>query len=282
MITESLTLTKDLLTAPSQIILLGAFGISLTLALRGQESLVIPFEKLAVGYLALLFFKPFFSMLLFLSKELTAYLSELGDKDGLIKFVALALVQANEVIPNEGGAKDVLTRGANLANVFNQFLRSGVWGVVSSITEFFFLIARYFLEVTCDVFLQIVFILFPLSCGFYPIFPKIFYGLILFQVELSLWFPMLTIVDVSTSLVARQYSMVSSELGFNVIACELVAIILTFSVPILSHKFVAGSLNGDLIGPWSRTVALAGAFISKGTSIKKYLKNDATTQAGGK
>jgi hypothetical protein len=261
---NGLPLAKDILSLPSQVLLLAAFGISLLLAIRRGDGLGASFESYAVGYLVILFYASGLRGLFSLGKELDLFLAQLGNQDGLREFVAKSLADSTPHFGNgiAGGAKEI-------ANYIGQIFRTGVWGVVTSLTELIFLLARFLLEVSRDVLWQILFILFPLGAAFFPLFPRVLANMCILALELVLWMPLLTIVNAATSLLARQYSRLSSDIGFYVIACELVAIIMTFSIPEFVHRLVSGSVSGTMLSSWARTIALAGAFATRGLAVKR-------------
>lgn len=255
-------LAKDILTKPSQILLLGAFGISLLLALRKGEGISQAFERYAVGFFVILFYVNGLQYLFQLGNELDQFLGSLGDKEALHQYVANSLFKAATAYTNPNAG------ALNLAMYLGQVIRTGAWGIIASVTEFIFLIARFLLQVSRDVLWQILFILLPLGAAVFPLFPKILIGMLVLALELCLWLPVLTIVNVSTSLLAREYGADLEEFGLKILACEVVAILLTLSIPAFIHKMISGSLTGDILGSWTKTLAVAGAFFTKGASLK--------------
>src|SRR5690606_18998818 len=157
----------------------------------------------------------------------------------------------------------------NMLQYLAQIFRTGAWGILASITEFVFLIARFLLEVSRDALWQILFILFPMGAAMYPVFPRILGGMASLAVALWLGLPVLTIVNVTTSLLAREYATQMDDIGFRVLACEIIAIILTLSIPAFVHKMLSGSLTGDVLGAWTKTFAIAAAVYTKGISLQK-------------
>lgn len=261
---NGLPLAKDILSRPAEILLLGNFGIALLLAVRRGEGLGAAFERYGVGFLAILFYPALLQILFGLGQELDSFLGHLGDREGLNQFVARALYQSASQYGTGAAAAP-----SNLLNYLTQIFRSGVWGVVASLTELVFLLARFLLEVSRDALWQILFILFPLGAAFFPLFPRSLFNMALLALELVLWMPILTIINVATSLLAREYSTINSDPGFYVLACELVAILLTLSIPAFVHKLVAGSLAGDVMHSWAKTLALVGAIATKGQMVTK-------------
>jgi hypothetical protein len=272
--TIGVPLAKDILSRPAQFLLLGAFGVALILAIRRGEGIATAFERYAVGFFAVLFYPEALKILFQLGGELDQFLSGLGDREGLNMYVARALMQSATHF-----GSDVAAAPLNMLQYLTQILRTGVWGVLSSITELVFLLARFLLEVSRDALWQILFVLFPMGASLYPVFPKILGGMALLAVELCLWIPVLTIVNVTTSLLAREYATNADDVGFYVLACELVAIILTLSIPAFVHKMLSGALTGDVLGSWSKTLALVATVASKGKLVQKLGQGVARTSA---
>jgi|GEM_PF-1463873 len=260
---NGLPLARDLLSRPAQLILLATFAISLLLAARKGEGLAGAFERYAVGFLAILFYPSLLQGLFSLGQQLDTFLAQLGERDGLKDFIIQTLT-SSATKNGPGFDKSIPNFISFLAQVF----RSGVWGIVSSLTELVFLLAKFILEVSRDALWQILFIFFPLGAGFFPIFPRALANMALLALELVLWIPVLTIVNVATSLLARQYSTITYDPGFYVLACELVAILLTLAIPGFVHKLVGGALSGDSLNSWAKTLALVSIIATKGAAAK--------------
>lgn len=257
-------LAKDILSRPAQFLLLGAFGVALLLALRRGEGLSTAFERYAVGFFVVLFYTDALRLLFQLGGQLDQFFAGLGDREGLQQYVARTLMQSATSM-----GSGVAAAPLNMLQYLTQIFRSGAWGVIASITEFVFLIARFLLEVSRDALWQILFILFPMGAALYPVFPRILGSMALLAIELCLWLPVLTIVNVTTSLLAREYAAQIDEIGFRVLACEIIAIILTLSIPAFVHKMLSGALTGDVLGAWTKTFAVAAAVYTKGLSLQK-------------
>lgn len=265
--TPGIPLAKDILSRPAQFLLLASFGTALVLALRRGEGLSTAFERYAVGFFAILFYTDALRLLFQLGGQLDQFFGGLGDREGLQQYVARSLMQSATTFGTDAAAAPM-----NMAHYLAQIFRTGVWGVVASITELVFLIARFLLEVSRDALWQILFVLFPMGAAMFPVFPRILGGMALLTVELVLWLPVLTIVNVTTSLLAREYATKTTDVGFYVLACEVIAVILTLSIPAFVHKMLSGALTGDVLGSWSKTFAIVAAVASKGQTLKNYGK----------
>jgi hypothetical protein len=250
-------MTYELMKVPAFSLLLGSFGASLLFALRKGESVHLPFERLVIGFLAITFYIPMLGALSELGEQLRVFVSTLGSKEALNTFISNALYSAATKFDT---AHPLGTTG-NMGNYLLQIFRTGVWGILSSITELIFVLAAFLIEVGRDALWEVILVLFPLGAAFIPMNPKIALGMALMAVELVLWLPILEIINIATSQVARRYSMDATDVGFRVLALELVAICLTFSVTIIAHKLVSGSLSGNLLEPWKKTAAAGTAIV---------------------
>jgi hypothetical protein len=67
----------------------------------------------------------------------------------------------------------------------------------------------------------------------------------LYAVELALWFPMLSAVEVTTAIVAKREMTRSGSWGLYIVAVELLAILLILMIPALTHRFMSGAFSGD-------------------------------------
>jgi hypothetical protein len=237
----------EILQKPALVLLTGTFGISIIVSIRKGESVHHAFEKLIVGYLAITFYADALQYLALLGKELESYFATLGSQDEVKAFVAKALYNAATTYTGASALPN------NMMNYLLQVFRTGVWGILSSITELLFVVVHFLLEVTRDALWQIIAVLFPLSAAMFPVAPKVLIAMSAVALELALWMPILTIINIATSAVARQYSTINSDFGFYVLALEVVTIFLTLKVPSFTHKMLSGSLAGDVIDP-SRAV----------------------------
>jgi hypothetical protein len=251
-----LPLTPNLLLPAAKILILGSFGICLVLALRNDSELEVPFERLAIGFLILLFFQPALSSLWSLGQELMELVQKMAPQQSLKDFVLSSMIKAGTFY-EPTTPKSWKDFGANTGHNFssiignalslaNQAIRTGVWGVASSIVEFFFLLAYLVLESARDVLWQFLLIFFPLGAALYPIFPRILHNLITYAIEMTLWLPMLTLIDNVTSAVARLHSQRQGSLGLYVIAVEIIAIALILFTPKITHSVIHGALHADL------------------------------------
>jgi hypothetical protein len=251
-------------------LLLGSFGASLALTLWDDDDLETPFARLAAGVLMLAFFTGLLNCLWSLGGELTQLMERLGPKEGLTDFILSSLVKAGTIFPARqprdwqeflpNAINNVKSVVGNPISLTNQIVRFGVWGVVASIADFLFVLVGFILEVARDVLWQLLLILFPLACGVFPLFPAILKNFVVYAVEVTLWFPLLQLIQSATSLVARQYVVLPESIGLYVVAVEIVAVALILLIPSLAHRMVHGALSADLGASGSVTGHVRRAF----------------------
>ena len=234
------SLGPDVMLPWAKALITASFGISVIQSMRGNHDLGVAVERLIIGFLALTFFKVGATGLLAVSNELALYVGKLGDPDGLKVLILDAFQKASEIPGPHAGI------GPNVPGILEQAWRTGVWGIMTSFTEWAFMLSSFLLETAREVFWNLLLFLFPLACGVYPSFPRILGNLTLYAVELSLWFPMLALVEISTGAVAKTYLTQSGGWGLYIVAVELIAIFLTMAIPMTTHRFLSGALAGDM------------------------------------
>ena len=180
--------------------------------------------------------------------ELTQNVRTASHNESLRDFILKSLGEA--VTPH--GPLSVHSLGTAATSVTTQALRFGVWGVIASIADFLFIAVAFVMECTRDVLWYLLVIMAPLACGAYPMFPRILQGVELHAVEISFWFPVLALIDSTTGMVARAYSLRADTLGLYVIALEVIAIVLEHDALDCSSNY-AGAMSADLEldPPWS-------------------------------
>jgi hypothetical protein len=239
MISEAMS--PDILVPSGRVLLGGAFGFSLIRAMKGSLELQVTFERLAIGCIALAFFRPASTQLLRVSEDLAKIISNLGHEEDLRTFILNAL-QNSVTAPSGSGSATQF----NLPAVLEQAWRTGVWGIMSTVIDWMFMIASFLLECAREVFWTLLLFLYPIACGVFPITPQMLIQLSLYAVELALWFPMLSAVEVTTAVVAKREMTRSGSWGLYIVAVELLAILLILMIPSLTHRFLSGAFSGDL------------------------------------
>lgn len=219
-----------------QLLLLASFGAQLLLLHRRSEPLTTAFERFAVGVLGICFFSSALSELRGLSDSLGAWVQHLGNTDGLLQILGDAYSDS----VNAPG-----TTGPNIVEVIRQVWRTGVWAVAKSISEFFFIASGFMLIQAQKIFWNVLSFLFPLFIGFFPVAPWLLMSASLFAIELSLWVPVLYLIQIASFPVAREAHAILGSLGVPLIATEIVSICLYLSVPVFTHRLITGALHGD-------------------------------------
>lgn len=235
---NSFVITPDLLIPAGKVLLMGALGVTLVQSMRGMHGLTLPLERVVVGFLALLFFKSGSDLLLLLSEKLSFLILGAGHSVDLKTLILRAF--------QESGASSGRGSSFSVPAVLEQAWRIGVWGIMSAVVDGAFLIASFLLECARDVLWRLLLFIFPIACGLYPVFPKMLTNLVLYAVELSLWFPILSAVEVTTAEVARNAMSRAGSWGLYVVAVEVLAILLILLIPTITHKVLSGALSGDL------------------------------------
>ncbi len=262
----------DYLDASGKAILLGAFGFNLVLALRKGERLESSFVALAIGFLGITFFRSWLEVLFRLSDLLTYEVQKLGDTQAL-KNLVLKSIEASASEPDSNGSKFLL----NIPALTEQIFRIGVWGIATTIADFFFLIAQAFVEVRRDILLGLLQFLVPLIWGLFPLRPEIGISIFNYTMEMALWGPCLYLIQVVIAHVAPGYLYRPGSLGIPIVALEIVATILTLEVPRMVHQLLSGVLQ-----PGGESTAIGMIFLGMRTATKSKVKGTAERKGGRK
>lgn len=234
------TLNPEFFTPVGRALLIGSFAYCLIQSMRGNFELPVAFERLAIGFLALLFFKAGGSMLLEISKDLSGAVHKMGHEED-VKTIILEALRNAAAEPTASGGRTVF----NIPAAVEQVWRTGVWGLTASLVELAFMLADLVLECAREVFWRLLLVLFPIACGLFPVFPRMMSNLALYAVELALWIPFLSLIKIATGSVAGHYLLKSGSWGLYVIAIELLSIALILMIPSLTHRFLSGAFAGD-------------------------------------
>jgi hypothetical protein len=236
------TLSHELLIPAGKVLLLGCSGVQLIAVTRGSATFSQVFERVCLGFMSITFFLSVARGLDHLAGELAETIRKISGSEDLQTLVLEVMSRASREVDANGNRPSFL----NLPAMVSQAWRTGVWGVCTAIIEAVFLIASFLLEVARSVLWELLLTLFPIGAGLSPLAPKLLHNLFLYALELSLWSPILCLVEGVTAKVARQQMARSGALGLNIVGVELVAILLIFSIPMVTHKFLSGAFSGDL------------------------------------
>ncbi|MGE4108222.1 MAG: hypothetical protein AB7F66_13490 [Bacteriovoracia bacterium] len=225
--------TASILIPLGQTLLLGAFAYTLLLSMRNRLGLDVAFERLIIAFFGLVFFRDLAAGLNSLSEMLNTKLSEIPGI-GLKELLSEALKKSSE----ESGLK---------FSVGNQFLGHilGVWGVIKAAIELVFLLIGFILKSAKAVLWELLLFTAPLACGVFPVFPRMLINICIYAVELCLWIPFLTLIERISGVAAKRYLDDFEGLGVQLIAIEVVAILLMCMIPTVVHRFLTGAFSGD-------------------------------------
>jgi hypothetical protein len=226
-------------------------GFSVLRAIRQRGSVEQALIGLAVGMLGMSFYPIAIQSLQQLSQLLESDIQKLGNPQTLKDLVFQSIQSAaDEAGPNGEKYK------FNIPAVVEQVFRTGVWGIASTIGDFFFLLAGYFIEVRRDVLIALVQFLFPLVWGLYPAIPTLGNSIIAYLLEMALWGPCLILIQIILGYLAPQYLQRSQSLGVPLVALEIVATLLMLEIPGAVHRLLQGTLH-----PAGESVALGMIFV---------------------
>jgi hypothetical protein len=266
-----MTDSVNFLNPAGNAILVGCFGLSVVRALRRSESIEACFVGLGIGMAGLVFAPAFFASLQKLSELLSQDIQKLGDAQGIKALVWESIRRASAEPDGSGN----VTSGPNIPAVMEQVFRLGVWGVLSSIGDFLFLIAQAFVEVRRDVLMYLVQFLFPLLWGAYPALPKLGHTLLAYVIEMSLWGPCLYLIQIALGAVAPKYVNRSGSLGVPLVAMEIVAALMILSVPKTVHGLLSGALH-----PGGESEVLGAVIVGSRSSVRAFKNAQAMKKAG--
>ena len=200
----------------------------------------VPFERLAVAFVALLFLKTGAEHLQMVSQTLVGAISTLTDEQSLREVLHFAFKKA-AAEPKGDGTSSVF----NIPAVLEQAWRTGVWGIMTTLVNGTFLIVLHLLNCAQEVLWMVLLFLFPLAAGVYPVFPRMMTNLVIYAVELSLWVPILHLVEIATGAVAKQKLLEAGSWGLYIVVVEVIAILLILMIPGITHRFLSGAFAGD-------------------------------------
>ena len=235
----------SILVPVGRVLLIGSFGYCLIQALRNEEELQESFEGLVVGLLALLFFRQGAALLDSLSSSLVGFLESRGGEAKMIAQIKGLYTSVNTDPALKSDSSGVWPA-----------LKLGIWSVLVTITQFLFICVDGVLMLAKKVLWQLLLVLFPLAAGVFPIFPAMMKNLSLYAVELSLWGPVLYLVDYAAAAAIRDPEVANHPLGLGVVVAQILTIALIIAVPAVTHRFMSGAF-GAVLG--------AGASATQGT-----------------
>src|SRR5690606_25838502 len=124
------------------------------------------------GILGLELFQEGFQMLQNLSEGFVGFLAAHMNQDSLKEQLLTAI---------KGSSSALSGRLPTEGEFFGQIWRTGLWGALSSTVDLLFMLADLLVEASQKVFLHLILLLFPLACGLFPLFPKIFSNMVVYS-----------------------------------------------------------------------------------------------------
>lgn len=234
------SISPDLLVPLSKSILLGSFAWTLVKSMRGTIDLQTCFERLAIGLISILTFKQAVVFLDQLSNQLSGFVLSLQTGPTLRELLFDSFKDAANA-PTKSGGSTIL----NIPSLVEQAWRTGVWGVMTAIVEGTFIVTYFALECAKNVLWQTLVVLFPLAAAVVPVFPKMFLNSLVYAVELSLWFPVLQLVEKISGAIGKVHLTQEGSWGLYIVGTQLVSIVLMLLIPSLTHRFLSGAFSGD-------------------------------------
>ncbi len=236
---NTLVIDPSLLVPAGKALLFGAMGfafIQWTNLTLSTEQLVV---RTVLATLAITFFASALTSLNDLSELLTRALSRVFKSDSTGQLIGTVLGRALHPRGNEK------TGDLNIPAGIEQIWRLGVWGTLTQIVEAVFLLSSAILKCAHQVIWNCLVFLFPVFIGLSPVFRSPLISATLYSIELSLWQPLLTIIDGVGAKVAEKHLLDGSELGLSLAAIEVISVLLILGIPAFAHRLVSSQLSGD-------------------------------------
>lgn len=230
-----------ILTQTGEILLLGATGYSVFQVLRGRWFFEDAIFRVFFAILCLSSFKEATDWLYGLSELLegkfASYESETPLKSFLLESLAKSALQP--------AADPTAYSKMNVVALLEQALRIGVWGVMTDIIEGLFVLIRFALPLIQKVFWNILLVLSPIAIGLFPVRERLLVNTIGYFFELSLWLPMLSLLDLLLGAVTRSDVQKTGSFGVPIVIVEMVIGFVMLFVPRFCHKITSGALSED-------------------------------------
>lgn len=267
-------MATGLLDTSGGFILVAAFGLSLVLQARKGEDALLPLEQLILGFICLTFYRDGLAIVAALGDSLHEFILRASKSTPPLRDL---LWQATE--PPKGTSARGLSLRENLASAAEAF-GFGIWAIARGIADLVFILAELIIKAARDCLREVLTLLFPIGIGLIPVYPKIALSLALLGIELTLWLPILRIIDFATSRVAKAYIDGSnSDRAFLIFGIELVSILLTLSIPVIAHRFVSGNLSGAIFDSWKSPISLLHRSGQRTGKVYSYFNKSRKTAA---
>jgi len=235
----------------SRIIVAGAIAYSALKTIQGSERVEYFTLSCIISLLGIAFYQSYFSTLESISSSFELFIQSAGKGESVFKVLARMWAHADSThsMPDFSDPQG----GNSIASAlkFAATIKTGVWGVITMVIEFLFIILSEVLVALSTTLLKVVELLFPLGAALFAARPEILKNLALYSVELSLWVPCLSLIRGIVGIVSKKFleaesGFGDSDLGLKMIAVQLSAIILFASIPKFVHSVCSGSISGDM------------------------------------
>lgn len=257
-----------------RILILGTIGFAIFQVVQAQRSAESVVASCVLAALTLSFFKNYLLGLQNLSKLCFEMIENTKTYDGSIfKYLGEVIVKSGTVYKDETNWMEWAPKG--FVNSGATLIKAGIWGALNSIIQFLFLLSSKFIIASQAVLMELALVLSPIVAAFTAISTSALKNLLKFTLQVSLWGPILALVELIVTFVSKKSIMQRSlestqfDFGLDVISIQLVAIILTFSIPSISQKLVSFTLESDLGGGPANIYSFAKSKTLAGVSFAR-------------
>lgn len=228
-----------------QVLLMGSFAYGLIKTMREDEDFSSVIETSLLAVLALTFYRDGAELVSRISGEFLALLKRVGGNADLMTQLAVALESAMQ----EQSKSPTL-------QMFVTSIKGGVWGTLMLVSQFLFMVVEGVFRLSQQVFWNLILVLFPLAAGLFPAFPFLLKSLIIYAIELSLWLPVLTLINYCAGLAAASPEVSQAPFGIGVAITQILVVVMILNVPFLTHRIMTGALS-HLLGSGAPAVQKA-------------------------
>lgn len=210
-------------------------GAGILISFNDRSSVDTVLKRGAIACLLMISLGAFHHEIVSLSEALARNIDALGNTDGLGDTIL-------ERLKTQFEDKTVSEKAQNAVGAVTTL---GVFAIAQLIADFFMAAAFYIYSSAEKIFIELIRFFAPLSVGIFPLFPRVFYSVLVLTIEVLLWVPILKIVQIASFSVVID-SIGNEGYGVSLLAAEIVVILLYASIPVFTHALVSGALNGSL------------------------------------
>ena len=224
----------DILVPIGRALLFGSLGVVIFHFIRGHSNATESAERLVLAVLAMALFAAGVGLISSLAKEAETFVEGLAGGNGLRAFLGRLMKLWNDATDSQKSGASRLAAGLAAIEVW----RGGLWGILSLIVDAAFLIVMFLLKITQGVMWNLIIVFIPIACGLFPVMPRMLTSMTMYAIEISLWLPIGRLVDWTTGEIARHYMTANPTDGVFLIGSEILAIILIWKTPQITHRLV--------------------------------------------